>query len=88
MIKENTSLIQADRVLFKRLGLSYNAPESEIKKAYAQLSKQYHPDKNLDNIVKATKIFQKLNEAKDILLNPEKRLLYNNIGKNKILKLL
>ena len=88
MIKENTSFIQADKVLYKRLGLSYNASNSEIKKAYTRLSKQWHPDKNLDNIDKATKMFQKINEAKDILLNYEKRLLYNNIEKNKILKLL
>ena len=51
------------------LGLSENASESEIKKAYRELSKQYHPDVNPEGGEK----FKEIAEAYDVLSNPEKK---------------
>ena len=69
-----------DTILYSRLEVGINASENDIKKAYARLSKIWHPDKNLNNVEEATKKFQDINEAKEILLNSEKRAMYDNIG--------
>jgi len=69
-----------DLTLYSRLDISPNATETEIKKAYGKMSKQWHPDKNPDNIEESTKKFQEINEAKEILLNPDKRAIYNEVG--------
>jgi len=69
-----------DTILYKRLEVNHDANDIEIKKSYAKLSKIWHPDKNPDNIEKSTKKFQEINEAKEILLNSEKRLIYDQIG--------
>jgi DnaJ-class molecular chaperone len=62
------------------LGLQKGATDEEITKAYRTLSKIHHPDKNLDNKEKAEEIFKKINEAKNTLLDPEKRRLYDQYG--------
>ena len=69
-----------DTTLYSRLELSPNATDNDIKKAYARLSKLWHPDKNPNNIEEATKKFQDINEAKEILLNPDKRAVYDEVG--------
>ena len=69
-----------DTILYSRLEVGINASENDIKKAYARLSKIWHPDKNPNNVDEATKKFQDINEAKEILLNSEKRAMYDNIG--------
>jgi DnaJ-class molecular chaperone len=69
-----------DTILYSRLEVGINASENDIKKAYARLSRIWHPDKNPNNIEEATKKFQDINEAKEILLNSEKRAVYDNIG--------
>jgi len=51
------------------LGVSQDASEDEIKKAYRKLASKYHPDKNLDNISWAEKKFKALREAYTWLLN-------------------
>ena len=51
------------------LGLNENASETEIKKAYRELSKQYHPDVNPDGGEK----FKEIAEAYDVLTNPDKK---------------
>jgi DnaJ family protein A protein 2 len=68
-----------DTILYDRLEISPNASDNEIKKAFMRLSKVWHPDKN-DNSEESTKKFQELNEAKEILLDSQKRELYNKIG--------
>ena len=47
---------------------------SSIKRMYRDLSRKYHPDKNEDD---TTEKFQKLKEAYDILINPDKRVAYD-----------
>jgi DnaJ family protein A protein 2 len=69
-----------DTTLYDVLEISPEADESQIKKAFNKLSKKWHPDKHSDNIEEATKKFQEINQAKEILLNKEKRDLYDQIG--------
>ena len=70
-----------DNSLYDKLELTPTATENDIKKAYARLSKKWHPDKNPNNIEEATRKFQEINEAKEILLNPEKRTQHD-MGSN------
>jgi len=55
----------------KILGLEQGASETEIKKAYRQLAKKYHPDLHPDD-PNASKKMNEINEAYDMLMNPEK----------------
>ncbi|BBA79298.1 molecular chaperone DnaJ [cyanobacterium endosymbiont of Rhopalodia gibberula] len=59
------------------LGLYPSASAVEIRRAYRELSKRYHPDTTDLPPEVATKQFQKLNEAYGTLSNPEKRSLYD-----------
>ena len=58
------------------LGVSKDANESEIKKAFRTLSLKYHPDRNQNE--DTTEKFQKIGEAYEILSDPEKRSQYEN----------
>jgi DnaJ-class molecular chaperone len=71
-----------DTKLYDVLGVSPNATETEIKKAYLKLSQIHHPDKNPNNIEESTKKFKEINEAKTILLDKEQRYKYDNFGQN------
>src|SRR6188508_98187 len=66
---------------YKTLGLDKNATEDEIKKAYRKLARKLHPDLN-PNDKEANKKFQQLNEANDVLSDPEKRKKYDQYGKD------
>lgn len=68
-----------DTQLYDRLGISPNATESEIKKAYRELAKKYHPDKNQGN-KEAEEKFKEISEAYEILSDPEKKSLYDQYG--------
>lgn len=61
---------------YRTLGISSAATPSEIKKAYRDLSKKYHPDVNLNN-KDAERMFQEVNEAYAVLNNPKKREEYD-----------
>ena len=56
---------------YKTLGISQNATEDEIKKAYRKKAKEYHPDLHPNDPV-AMKKMQEVNKAYDMLMNPEK----------------
>lgn len=60
---------------YDTLGVSKNANETEIKKAYRTLSLKYHPDRNTDSDAKLK--FQEINAAYEILSDPQKRKLYD-----------
>src|SRR6201988_3734711 len=66
---------------YKTLGIEKNATEEEIKKAYRKLARKYHPDLN-PNDKKANKKFQQINEANEVLSDPEKRKKYDAYGEN------
>jgi curved DNA-binding protein len=63
------------------LGLSKNATAEEIKKAYRKLARKFHPDLNPDN-KEAHRKFQQINEANEVLSDPEKRKKYDQYGKD------
>lgn len=63
------------------LGVSRGASEDEIKRAYRQKAKQYHPDANPNN-PGAEARFKEINEAYEVLRDDDKRSAYNHFGAN------
>jgi len=66
---------------YKILGVGRNASAEEIKKAYRKLARKMHPDLN-PNDKEAHRKFQELNEANEVLSDPEKRVQYDKYGEN------
>lgn len=66
---------------YKVLGLDRSATQSDIRKAYRRLAKQYHPDVNKDD-PKAQERFQEINEANEVLGDPDKRKRYDEYGEH------
>ncbi len=69
----------AKKDYYSVLGVSRNADETEIKKAYRQLALKHHPDRNPGN-KEAEEIFKEGSEAYEVLRDPEKRDLYDRFG--------
>jgi len=66
---------------YKILGVPNTATQDEIKKAYRKLARKMHPDLN-PNDREAHKKFQQINEANEVLSDPEKRKKYDQYGKD------
>ena len=66
---------------YKILGIEKNATADDIKKAYRKLARKLHPDLN-PNDKEANKKFQRVNEANEVLSDPEKRKKYDQYGKD------
>lgn len=66
---------------YSTLGLDKSASQEDIKKAYRKLARKYHPDLNPDDEA-AKKKFQELNEANEVLTDPEKRKKYDQYGEH------
>jgi curved DNA-binding protein len=66
---------------YKVLGVDKKASQDEIKKAYRKLAIKYHPDKNPGN-KEAENKFKLINEANEVLSDPEKRKKYDELGEN------
>lgn len=61
------------------LGVSRNASNDEIKKAFRRLAMLYHPDRNPSNSVEAGEQFKDINEAYEVLSNNEQRQRYDRM---------
>ena len=66
---------------YKILGVDNKATSGDIKKAYRKLARKYHPDLN-PNDPDSKRNFQKINEANEVLSDPEKRNKYDKYGKD------
>lgn len=67
------------RDYYEVLGVPKDATDADIKKAYRKLAKQYHPDLNPDDPTAAEK-FKEVNEANQVLSDPDKRARYDQFG--------
>lgn len=65
---------------YKILGVNRSAAADEIKKAYRRLAREFHPDKNANK--GAEDRFKEINEANEVLSDPEKRRAYDALGAN------
>jgi curved DNA-binding protein len=66
---------------YKILGVDKNATQKDIKSAYRKLARKFHPDLN-PNDKDAKKNFQQINEANEVLSDPEKRKKYDQYGED------
>ena len=64
---------------YRLLGVSREASEAEIKKAYRKLAMEYHPDRNSSHDAEAR--FKEITEAYEVLRDPQKRAMYDRYGK-------
>ncbi len=66
------------RDYYEVLGVSRNATEEEIKRAFRKLALKYHPDRNRED--GAEEKFKEINEAHEVLMDPDKRAAYDRFG--------
>jgi curved DNA-binding protein len=70
----------ARRDYYEVLGVSRSASEKEIRQAYRKLARKYHPD--VSKMADAESRFKDINEANEVLKDPEKRAAYDQMGSN------
>jgi len=68
------------RDYYEVLGVEKTATEQEIKKAYRQLARKFHPDRNKDNPKEAEEKFKEISEAYEVLMDKDKRKRYDQFG--------
>ncbi|XP_060761574.1 dnaJ homolog subfamily B member 6a isoform X2 [Neoarius graeffei] len=66
---------------YQILGVSKDASQDDIKKAYRKLALKWHPDKNPDNKDEAERKFKEISEAYEVLSDTSKRRVYDQYGK-------
>ena len=64
---------------YQILGVERTASQADIKRAYRRLARKYHPDLHPDDPAAKAK-FQQVNEANEVLSDPEKRRRYDDYG--------
>src|SRR5579864_992482 len=65
---------------YKILGIPKNTPEKDIKSAYRKAARKWHPDANPTNQKEAEEKFKDIQEAYEVLSDPEKRRKYDVLG--------
>src|SRR5271163_3440093 len=65
---------------YEVLGVSHDADQDAVRRAYRKLARKYHPDLNSDE--DAEERFKELGEANEVLSDPEKRERYDRLGAN------
>ncbi|CCH41820.1 putative chaperone [Wickerhamomyces ciferrii] len=63
---------------YELLGVETSASDIELKKAYRKKALQYHPDKNLDNVEEAARVFDLIRSAYEVLSDPQERAWYDS----------
>ena len=71
---------QQKKDYYKVLGVDRKSTEKEMKKKYRKLALKWHPDKNPNNQEEATEKFAEISEAYEVLSDPEKRRIYDQVG--------
>lgn len=79
LISSFVSIVLANANYYDILGVSKDADEKEIKRAYRELSKKFHPDKNPDDENAQAK-YMDITNAYDVLMDSEKRSVYDRYG--------
>src|SRR6187401_1350948 len=69
------------RDYYATLDVPRTASQADIKKAFRKLARQYHPDVNKGDAA-AERRFKEVSEANEVLSDPEKRKLYDQLGSN------
>ncbi len=86
LIVLNWLLAECAEDYYKLLGIPRNANNDQIRKAFRKLAIRHHPDKNKDDPEKAKQIFAKIANAYEVLIDPEKRKIYDAYGEEGIKK--
>src|SRR5215472_10959731 len=73
------ALATRPRDYYEVLGVARTATDKEIKAAFRKLARQHHPDVNPDDPAAAER-FKEINEAREVLGDPEKRRRYDRLG--------
>jgi curved DNA-binding protein len=79
-LQRTISFIMQYKDYYQIIGLSRDARQDEIKRAYRKLARKYHPDVSKEADAEAK--FKELGEAYEVLKDPEKRAAYNQLGAN------
>ena len=65
------------RCCYEILGVERDASDAEIKKSYRRLALKWHPDKNTDNSEESTRVFTEIQQAYEVLIDPQERAWYD-----------